>query len=109
MTFFSYVVMNLFFALAFIVLVHHTWEYVRDTYTPKKTKNLVDYQVQKYKDMFYTIQQQVTAPPPSPSPSSNVPRLPAILNDTIDGPFRPIDEKNQMINDLYIFLGQIPI
>lgn len=40
-----------------IYFIHSIWNYLRDTYTTKKTKDLVNSQIQKYKNMMEELQQ----------------------------------------------------
>jgi hypothetical protein len=40
-----------------IILGHHLWIYLKDTYSVKKTKDLVGSQIQKYKTILNDIQQ----------------------------------------------------
>ena len=39
-------------SIFFIVSAHYVFQYVKNTLTPKKTKNIVDIQLQKYKNML---------------------------------------------------------
>lgn len=48
----KYILTNVTLSLAIIYLIHHIWNYLRDNYTTKKTKDLVDFQTKKYKDML---------------------------------------------------------
>jgi hypothetical protein len=56
------IVINIFISLLFIYGIHLCWNYLKDTYSTKKTRDLVNTQVQKYKMMVDEIQQskQVT-------------------------------------------------
>lgn len=47
--------MNIIIALFTILLLHHIWNYLKDNYSTKKTKDLAEFQAQKYKDMFLTL------------------------------------------------------
>lgn len=40
-----------------IYIIHSTWEYFKDTYTNKKTKDLVNTQITKYQQMMEEMQQ----------------------------------------------------
>lgn len=57
-----YIILNIIIALVTILLLHHIWNYLKENYSTKKTKDLAEFQAQKYKDIFLTI----TADPPSP-------------------------------------------
>jgi hypothetical protein len=56
----SYIIINIMFALFIIILVQYLWDYFKNTYTDKITKDLAEFQTQKYKDMFLTIQNNPT-------------------------------------------------
>lgn len=51
-----YIIINILFSIILITLFHHLWNYIKDNYSTKKTKNIVDYQTQKYKDIINNIQ-----------------------------------------------------
>lgn len=48
-TMFSSLLMNICISFFIILSIHYLWNYVRDTFTEKKTKDLVGSQVEKYK------------------------------------------------------------
>jgi predicted PurR-regulated permease PerM len=56
--------MNLFLQILFQILltvliiygIHHIWNYLRDTYSTKKTRDLVNSQISKYKRLIEDIQ-----------------------------------------------------
>jgi len=39
-------------SLLIIISVHYLWNYIKDTYSVKKTKDLVGFQTQKYKSIL---------------------------------------------------------
>ena len=39
-----------------VVLLHSIYQYLKNTYTTKKTKDLVGFQVQKYQDILKELQ-----------------------------------------------------
>ena len=46
--------------------MHFLWNYIKDTYSTKKTKDLVNPQIEKYKQLLdEAIQNQIQIPPPS--------------------------------------------
>jgi len=49
------VIINIVISLGLIYTFHSLWEYMRDTYTPRKTKNLVEMQFHKYKQILEDI------------------------------------------------------
>ena len=47
-----YILKTAVISLIIIVLLHYFWNYLKDTYTTKKTKDLVKTQTEKYKAML---------------------------------------------------------
>jgi hypothetical protein len=39
-------------SLLIIISIHHLWNYIKDTYSERKTKDLVGFQTQKYKSIL---------------------------------------------------------
>jgi uncharacterized protein YpmS len=39
-------------SLIIIISIHHLWNYIKDTYSERKTKDLVGFQTQKYKSIL---------------------------------------------------------
>jgi hypothetical protein len=58
----KYIFINVCLSLATIYLLQHIWNYLRDTYSTKKTKDLVDFQTKKYKEMLSEIDAVSTRP-----------------------------------------------
>jgi hypothetical protein len=50
-----YITINIIIALLTILLLQYIWNYLKDNYSTKKTKDLAEFQAQKYKDMFLTL------------------------------------------------------
>ena len=50
-----YIFQTAVFSLLIIVLLHYFWNYLKETYTTKKTKDLVKIQTDKYKMMLDEI------------------------------------------------------
>lgn len=48
----AYVLLNLVASIACVALMHYIWEYFRDKYTVKKTRDIVGAQTEKYKEMM---------------------------------------------------------
>lgn len=57
-----YIVINIIFSIILITLFHYLWNYFKDNYSTKKTKNIVDYQTQKYKEIINNIQNNQKPP-----------------------------------------------
>ena len=55
--FLLHIIINIIVSIFIIYIIHSTWEYFKDTYTNKKTKDLVNTQITKYQQMMEEIQQ----------------------------------------------------
>jgi len=59
---FSFSLNNFIFTVLLSLLIilagHFLWNYLRDTYTTKKTKNLIHGQIEKYQKIIEQIQRQ---------------------------------------------------
>jgi hypothetical protein len=55
---FSPFIINLFstiiISIIIVTLLHYLWEYIKDTYSTKKVKDLVNTQIEKYKNIAST-------------------------------------------------------
>lgn len=57
-----HIVLNIFISGFIIYCCHSTWDYFKNTYTQKKTKDLVNMQITKYQQMMDEIQQTIGQP-----------------------------------------------
>ena len=64
---FFWILINIIVSLIIIYGIHAFWNYLKDTYSTKKTKDLVGSQIQKYKKMVDEIQQNRANVPGSPT------------------------------------------
>jgi len=48
----AYILTNTILSIITVIIAHHLWEYLKDTYTTKRTKDVVGYQTQKYRDIM---------------------------------------------------------
>lgn len=78
----SSIIINIIVSIFIIIGIQYGWNYLKDNYTHKKTKDLVNIQIQKYKKMVQEIQDAK-----SPIPF-----------------FKSDDEKTQMSNELHAFM-----
>jgi hypothetical protein len=53
------IVINIIISLIIIYGIHIFWNYLKDTYSTKKTKDLVNTQIQKYKKIVDEMHQNV--------------------------------------------------
>ena len=51
-----WIVINILISILFIYGVHEFWNYLKDNYSKKRTKDLVGTQIEKYKRMVGEIQ-----------------------------------------------------
>jgi hypothetical protein len=51
---------NLTISILVVYVGHYLWNYIKDTYSTKKTKDLVNTQIEKYKKMMKQIQENNT-------------------------------------------------
>lgn len=52
-----HVIFNIIISIFIIYCCHTTWEYLKNTFTHKKTKDLVNTQITKYQQMMEEMQQ----------------------------------------------------
>lgn len=50
------IVINIILSILIIYSGHYIWKWIKDTYSTKKTKDLVNTQIHKYKKMMSEIQ-----------------------------------------------------
>jgi len=48
---------NIIFSIIIIYILHYIWCYLKETYSTKKTKDLVNTQIEKYKKIIAETQQ----------------------------------------------------
>lgn len=84
----KYILINVCLSLATIYLLQHIWNYLRDNYSTKKTKDLVDFQTKKYKEMLSDLAEMDSATRSNPDD------------------FIPPEEKEWMIRELKQFIDQ---
>jgi len=54
---FLWIFINIIISLIIIYICHSIWIYVKDTYSTRKTKDLVNTQVSKYKQIIQELQE----------------------------------------------------
>jgi len=78
------IILNIILSIIFIYLMQYGWNYLKDTYTTKKTKDVVNTQIKKYKDMFEKLQ----------------------VSKQESSPFQTEDEKQSMNMELLEYVNQ---
>lgn len=55
----SSIILNIIISVIIVMIIHYTWDYLKNTYFKKysKTKDLVNTQIQKYKNIIEEIQE----------------------------------------------------
>jgi hypothetical protein len=54
---FLWIILNIIISIFIIYILHTLWIYILDTYSTKKTKNIVNTQVNKYKKIINELQE----------------------------------------------------
>lgn len=49
------IIKAIFISLIIIVIIHYLWNYIKENYSTKKTKDLVGFQTEKYKNILNEI------------------------------------------------------
>lgn len=52
----SSIIIQIIFSLFLIFIIHYFYNYLKNTYSTKKTKDLVGFQVQKYQEIIQELQ-----------------------------------------------------
>ena len=52
----SSIIIQIFFSIFIIFIIHYFYNYIKNTYTTKKTKDIIGFQVQKYQEIIQEIQ-----------------------------------------------------
>jgi hypothetical protein len=86
-------IVNTFFSVFIIFIIHQLWEYCKINYTTPKTKNVFDIKESKYRQMVEDMETRSVSTPPSP------PKQP---ND-----FLPPEEKEWINSELAAFINTI--
>jgi hypothetical protein len=82
-------IQTLIISVFIIFIIHSLWNYIKDTYSTKKTKDLVGYQTQKYKSILEEVIQN------KKTDSENISN--AFINE---------EQSYQLSNDLNQFMEQ---
>jgi hypothetical protein len=67
-----YFIQTIIISFLFILMVHFLWNYIKDTYSTKKTKDLVGIQTQKYKSILEEVIQNKNNPVAEEEPQEEV-------------------------------------
>jgi predicted PurR-regulated permease PerM len=79
-----FLLFSIFISILIIFILHNGWEYIKNSFSKRKTKDLVNSQIEKYKKMLDEIHESRTSPD--------------FLNE---------NDKNSMNNDLTDFAASL--
>jgi hypothetical protein len=96
---------NIIISCIIILVGHHLWIYFKEKYSVKKTKDMVGSQIQKYKNLLETIQQENHIKQSESSCNITILDNPTTLNVSAD----PLLEFDDIKQDLELFLQEIPV
>jgi len=65
----THIIVNIIVSISIILVLQYMWEVIIDTYSKKKTKDLVNTQIDKYKRMMDSIASPITEEPPAIEPA----------------------------------------
>ncbi len=88
----DYISINILLSLAIIVFAHYIWDHLKNTYSTKKQKNLVDFQTNKYKAIIEELRENRV-----------VVAKPSIEEEDV---FLSPEEKEWMVKELSAYLAQ---
>ena len=91
------ILQNAALSILSIVLVQYLWDYFKEKYTVRKTKDLVNFQTKKYREMLQSVQESVQESVPAEKTTASI----ANPNDEYISP----EEKERMIQELMSFIA----
>jgi len=81
----TYILQNVILSILIVILVQYLWDHFKTTNHSRKTRDIVDFQTKKYREMFNDIQESSS-------------------NQTTDDFISP-EDKTKMINELLSFVN----
>jgi len=101
------ILLNIVLSIAIIFLAHQIWEYFKRNYTTAKTKNIVEIQTAKYKQMMEEMQLQNNSLHNDP-PVEKEERMTLVVKPSLDPlVFLPTEEKEWMQKELDLFIDSL--
>lgn len=97
------IIINIVLSIVIILIGQRIWDYFKTNYTTKKTKNLVEFQSNKYKTIMEDLERNLP-PLPSASVSTNKTSQPSSLGDPI---FLSREEKEWLAKELDGYLNSL--
>lgn len=96
---------NIIISCIIILVGHHLWIYFKEKYSVKKTKDMVGSQIQKYKNLLETIQQEHHNKQSDSSCNITILDNPSSPNVSAES----LLEFDDIKQDLELFLQEIPV
>ena len=93
------IIINIVLSIVIILIGQRIWDYFKTNYTTKKTKNLVEFQSNKYKTIMEDLERNL---PPLPSATKS--SQPPSLGDTT---FLSREEKEWLAKELDGYLNSL--
>jgi hypothetical protein len=86
------IIKTIVFSLIVIIIIHSLYQHIKDILVPKKTRDLVELQVQKYKDILLELQEKQYIKEEKPEIDYNT-----MENDLIQFANSQITESNDLL------------
>lgn len=83
----SYIIQNIVLSIFIVLLLQYLWDYFKSVNSSRKTRDLVDFQTKKYREILKDMRD------PTPNPHSNNP-----------GEYISAEEKDKMVSELLSFI-----
>jgi hypothetical protein len=87
------ILQNAALSILSIVLVQYLWDYFKEKYTVRKTKDLVNFQTKKYREMLQTVQETAASTATESA------------NPKPDDDYISPEEKQRMVEELMSFIA----
>ena len=84
----SYIIQNIVLSILIVLLLQYLWDYFKSVNSSKKTRDLVDFQTKKYREILKDMRDPTTTNPHSNNP----------------GEYISAEEKDKMVSELLSFI-----
>jgi len=89
------ILQNAALSILSIVLVQYLWDYFKEKYTVRKTKDLVNFQTKKYREMLQSVQETTATAEPATKHDTK----------TEEDDYISPEEKQRMVEELMSFIA----
>ena len=102
-----YILQNVVLSIGSILLIQYIWDYFRHKYSTRKTKDLVDSQTKKYRDILKEYQESVKPDYKANNKSNDAdkPTGEHIGSNGSEPEYMTPEEKQKMIDELMSFVA----